>query len=605
MKKILLASLMLLGLVSCDDFLTKDPLTSFQNDDFWCNENNVRGFAMGYYAARFPGYGSGDSGGTMSQRQALNDDFTNTSLSGFAAAPIVKGGSWGSHLSNIRRDNIFIDRVERVTEWNEETANHWRGIARFFRGYDYATFASIYKNVPYYDHELTIDSDDLFRKQDDVFYVMDKVLEDYEFASKNVLVSDTKTGPDGQVITQGVVDAFMSRDMLLMGTKLKYDPATTTEQMEHVAKYLQAAKDAAWRVISSNRYSLCPSFHDLFSTIDISQTAEVKQEMILWRQYATGQVTHAIMTYDRDLTVQGQSGTKDLINSYLCLNGMPINTTAGVNPQFKGDKSADNEMSNRDPRLNQTFKDDFYVQYGEYPGYAQSGYKRWLFLNKQHEDDLESTQSFNITDAPIIRLGEVMLNYIEAAAELETLGKYTVTQEDVDATINKLRTRASFGGKLAKLQIIGGQPAVNGVVFDDADRDPDVPSFLWEIRRERRVELVYQGFRLNDLKRWRKIHYLNSDLYPKKTIGCWLKKSDQYKNLILCDENGIVISNAGNAKGEGYIKVSMTPRNADNGYVLDRNYWDCIPLYEIDYYERNGSHLEQNPGWPQGGADAE
>lgn len=497
MKKILLASLMLLGLVSCDDFLTKDPLTSFQDDDFWCNENNVRGFAMGYYAARFPGYGSGDSGGTMSQRQALNDDFTNTSLSGFAAAPIVKGGSWGSHLSNIRRD------------------------------------------------------------------------------------------------------------MLLMGTKLKYDPATTTEQMEHVAKYLQAAKDAAWRVISSNRYSLCPSFHDLFSTIDISQTAEVKQEMILWRQYATGQVTHAIMTYDRDLTVQGQSGTKDLINSYLCLNGMPINTTAGVNPQFKGDKSADNEMSNRDPRLNQTFKDDFYVQYGEYPGYAQSGYKRWLFLNKQHEDDLESTQSFNITDAPIIRLGEVMLNYIEAAAELETLGKYTVTQEDVDATINKLRTRASFGGKLAKLQIIGGQPAVNGVVFDDADRDPDVPSFLWEIRRERRVELVYQGFRLNDLKRWRKIHYLNSDLYPKKTIGCWLKKSDQYKNLILCDENGIVISNAGNAKGEGYIKVSMTPRNADNGYVLDRNYWDCIPLYEIDYYERNGSHLEQNPGWPQGGADAE
>ena len=58
MKKILLASLMLLGLASCDDFLTKDPLTSFQDDDFWCNENNVRGFAMGYYASRFPGYGS-------------------------------------------------------------------------------------------------------------------------------------------------------------------------------------------------------------------------------------------------------------------------------------------------------------------------------------------------------------------------------------------------------------------------------------------------------------------------------------------------------------------------------------------------------------------
>ena len=85
MKKIFLISLMALGMVSCDDFLTKDPLASFQDDDFWCNENNVRGYAMGYYAARFPGYGSGDSGGVMSQRQALNDDFTNTTLSGFAS----------------------------------------------------------------------------------------------------------------------------------------------------------------------------------------------------------------------------------------------------------------------------------------------------------------------------------------------------------------------------------------------------------------------------------------------------------------------------------------------------------------------------------------
>ena len=606
MKKIFLISLMALGMVSCDDFLTKDPLASFQDDDFWCNENNVRGYAMGYYAARFPGYGSGDSGGVMSQRQALNDDFTNTTLSGFASAPVVKGGSWGSHMTNIRCDNIFVDRVERVKDWSEEAANHWRGIARFFRAYDYIQFVNAYKNVPYYDHELTVESNDLFRKQDDVFYVMDKILEDYDFASKNVLISDTKTGPNGQVITKDVVDAFMSRHMLLMGTKLKYAPATTSGQMESVAKYLQAAKDAAWRVMSSNRYKLCPSFHDLFSTLDINQTATVKQEMILWRQYETSQVTHAIMTYDRSMTVQGHSGTKDLINSYLCLNGMPIKTTTGVNPQFKGDKTATNEMTNRDPRLNQTFENDYYVEYGEYPGYAKSGYKRWLFLNKQHEDDLESTQSFNVTDAPIIRLGEVMMNYIEAAAELETMGKYTVTQDDIDATINQLRTRASFGGKLAKLQIVGGQPAVGGVVFDDADRDQDVPALLWEIRRERRVELVYQGFRLNDLKRWRKINYLNSDLYPKKVIGCWLEKNDQYKGHILCDENGIVTSNAGSAKGAGYLKVSMTPRNADNGYVLDRNYWECVPLYEIDYYRRNGSHLEQNPGWPQsGGTDEE
>ena len=108
---------------------------------------------------------------------------------------------------------------------------------------------------------------------------------------------------------------------------------------------------------------------------------------------------------------------------------------------------------------------------------------------------------------------------------------------------------------------------------------------------------------LNDLKRWRKLEYMNTDLYPEKNMGCYMTKSEQYKNLILCDESGSIISNAGNATGSGYLKVSVTPRNSENGYVLDRNYWECIPLYEIDYYEQNGSHLTQNPGWPQGGAE--
>lgn len=58
-------------MAGCDDFLTKEPLASFQDDDFWSSENNVRGFAFGYYADRFPGYGNGDTGGVMSQRQAL------------------------------------------------------------------------------------------------------------------------------------------------------------------------------------------------------------------------------------------------------------------------------------------------------------------------------------------------------------------------------------------------------------------------------------------------------------------------------------------------------------------------------------------------------
>lgn len=602
MKKymILLAMLAGTGLAGCEDFLTKEPLASFTDDNFWVSEANVRGFAFGYYADRFPGFGNNDSGGVMSIRQALNDDFTNINLPGFNAQPTNKGGLWGTYFSDIRKDNIFVDRVARVPFDDQETANHWMGIARFFRAFDYSLFAFSFGDVPYYDHELTITSPDLFKTQDDVTYVMDRVLEDYEYAAQNVFISDTRTGPDKQVVTRDVVDAFFSRHMLMMGTKLKYDPDTTPEQMERVAVYLQAAKDAAWRVISSGRHKLASNYQKLCSTVDISSTADVKQEMILFRVYDTGLVTHAIMSGNRETTAQAYSAPKDLIDTYLCTNGLPINPKDGPNTVYLGDKSAEAQMSNRDPRLTATFRPKFYVQYEE-TGYAHTGFKCWKFLDEATQYETTGSQSFNITDAPIIRLGEVMLNYIEAAAELEDMGLYTVTQDDVDATINALRQRAGYASdqRLPDLKIIGGQPAIGPVTYDDADRDPDVPPFIWEVRRERRVELVYEGFRLNDLKRWRKIDYTNTELYPKKNLGAYITKTSATKSLVLADISGNVISDS-NEMGSGYLKVSQTPRNAANGYVLDRNYWECLPIYEIDYYERNGSHLTQNPGWPQG-----
>ncbi len=603
MKKIFLISLLSLGLAGCDDFLTREPLASFEDDNFWTSETNVRGFAFDCYTGHFPGYGSGNEGGSFYIRNKTHDNFTNINLPGFSSNPVVKGGKWGGYFSRARRNNIFVNRVERVPFDNESSANHWRGIAHFFRGFDYAEFAFDYKHIPYFDHELTSVSPDLFKKQDDVFYVVDRVLEDYQFAADNVAVHDPKTGEDGLVVTKDVVDAFMSRHMLMLGTKLKYDPETTSDQMERVAAYLQAAKDAAWRVISSGRWQLASNYQKLCSTLDIATTQDIKQEMILYRQYDIGMVTHGMMSPDRDVSTQQQCAPKDLVDTYLCSNGLPIHPVGGSNPMYKGDKTAEAQMSNRDPRLTQTIRPSFYIQYSEKLGYTDTGFKIWKFLDEATQDNPESVSGANITDAPVMRLGEVMMNYIEAAAELDDMGKYTLTQSDLDATINKLRTRKSFNNKLKKLQVINGLPAVDGQVYDDAERDPEVPSMIWEIRRERRVELVYECDRLVDLKRWRKIDYCNTTLYPKKNMGCYLVKEPQYKALTLCDENGVVTSAGGNTTGSGYLKVSLADRDAENGYVLDRVYWECIPLYEIDFYERNGSHLTQNPGWPQGGAD--
>ena len=79
-----------------------------------------------------------------------------------------------------------------------------------------------------------------------------------------------------------------------------------------------------------------------------------------------------------------------------------------------------------------------------------------------------------MTDAPIVRLGEVMVNYIEAAVELSETGGTAVTQADFDKTINKLRIRTFGGKRLPNVTLSGNSLSVNGTVIDDPDRDPTV-----------------------------------------------------------------------------------------------------------------------------------
>lgn len=599
MRKIFILACIASLLSGCKkDFLVQEPMASFTDDDFWTSEASVRAFSMGYYADRFPGFGSNDLGGSYSIRESLNDDYTSINLPGFAPQVTTNGGAWDTYFSKIRKDNIFVDRVSKM-KLDDAALKHWIGVARFFRALDYSNFAFDFGDVPYYDRPLTDNDSLLFKPRDPVTFVMDKVLDDFNYASQNVKADDPLTGPRGLVINKDVVDAFMSRMLLYMGTKIKYNPGSSTNDIVKAGIYLKAAKDAADRVISSGRYSVADNYQKLCSTIDISATAAVSKEMIMYRRYNTGEVTHAIESGNNTNTIQGNAAPKDLIDAYLCTNGMPINTTSGMNPQYMGDQSAANQMANRDPRLASTFRTDrYYLQYIE-TGYSVTGFKCYKFLDEPTQNESYSVQSFNITDAPVIRLGEVMMNYIESAAELGDMGLYTVQQTDLDKTINALRKRAGFtaASRLPDLKIVGNQPAVGSTVYDDADRDPSVPSFIWEVRRERRLELVYEGFRLHDLKRWRKLQYTNTDLYPKKNLGAWITKTTVTKALILADINGVITSPQNTASGSGYLKVSQSPRNATNGNVMDRDYLESVPTYQIDFYKRNGSILTQNPGW--------
>lgn len=583
MKTTKLYMLVFLGLTfaGCEeDFLEVPPIDTLTDETYWTTEANVRTFANGFYATNFTGYGVGYSWGDYFAGQALNDDFVPVAPPEFApSAPIyfvqnvpTSGGGWT--FAGVRKANIFIDRVQDVP-MEEEAINHWTGIGRFFRGLEYHDLVNRFGDVPWYEEEFSEEeTETLYKPRDSRTFVMDKVLEDFRYAAENVRGTVEN---EGQMVDRNVVLAFMSRVFLFEGTWQKYHARNT----EKAAEYLEASKWAANEVIQSGDFSL-GNYKAVFTSLNLAENPEV----ILYREYEAGILTHTLNTYNN---LEPQTGvSKDAIETYLAEDGLPIE----VSPLYQGDQGIENVMANRDPRLYLTVVQDELRIRGTVGGYSTSGYATHKFLNEDIADDPLGNSSNNPTDAPIIRYGEVLINYAEAAAELATLGGNALTQEDLDKSINVLRDRP--GIDLPDLQIIGGQPAVNGNTYVVPNKDPDVPAMIWEIRRERRVELMMEGFRLDDLRRWEQLEYVDTVENFDVNLGAWINKND-YPDA---DLSGIELADAsGNplpaSATEGYI----VPTEVQRRFTDPRVYLSPIPLDQITLYSGQGITLEQNPGW--------
>ncbi|RAI99443.1 putative outer membrane starch-binding protein [Chitinophaga skermanii] len=568
MKKLIYAALLAgVALTSCrKDFLTKLPPSALVDDSYWTSEANVRTYAYQFYPRYFRGYGSGFTAGSYYMGQTINDDFVQVSPALFTdRIPATDAGAYRWNFENVRKLNYYINRLERVP-MDSATMNHWRGVARFFRAMEYAQLVRTYGDVPYYDKVMTeTETDELFKPRDPRTTVMDNVLADFEFAAKNVKLKD---GTPGLEIDRYIVLAFMSRIFLFEGTFEKYHNIDQTR----ATKYLTAAKNAADEVLKSGLYTVNPNYRGIFASADLSANKEV----LMYRKYEAALLTHSLMSYN-NMEPQPNGPTKDLIESYLCKDGLPI----GLSPLYKGDTTITDVFANRDPRMGATYAKQYRVN-GNISNFSASGYVCVKFLDDAlaASGDAAAKSSTNVSDAPIIRISEVMLNYIEAAAELGA-----VSQADVDRTINKIRGRDIT---MAPLKVVGGMPAdTSGNVFDDPKRDPTVSSILWEIRRERRVELVFEGLRLDDLKRWKKLDYADTKVNPTKYYGAYINKAqfpDAKDKLV----------GGGSA---GYIWTANS--TVAQRVVTDRNYLEPLPLDQIKMYTDVGKELKQNPGWVQ------
>ena len=243
---------------------------------------------------------------------------------------------------------------------------------------------------------------------------------------------------------------------------------------------------------------------------------------------------------------------------------------------------------------------------------SPTGYPTKKFLNDEWfaQDLAYCKNRQSPADAPCIRYAEVLLNYAEAMYES---GQFSPSV--LDATINQLRKRqlTKWGDTEAKtmpaMTYASGALSVNGTVINDPARDPEVDPVLWEIRRERRVELMMEGRRGEDLRRWAKYEYLNSEDAngnPSKTIlGAYMNVNDYPASAALpAGERGYTLFNYADPTNatpdKGYIKYNYVKgmRVFKKGDInSERYYLRAVPVSQITAYSDKGFTLTQNPGW--------
>jgi starch-binding outer membrane protein, SusD/RagB family len=246
---------------------------------------------------------------------------------------------------------------------------------------------------------------------------------------------------------------------------------------------------------------------------------------------------------------------------------------------YQGDGDLIKTVTNRDPRLKQTiFTPGFPLQISgadttffvrpavDLPAHAvcPTGYQidKTLSFDPIHHASLE-TKGVGYTGWIVFRYAEVLLNFAEAKAELGTL-----TQADIDKSINLLRDRV-------------GMP---NLVIASIEDDPnwlfsDLSPVINEIRRERRVELIAEGFRWNDLARWAAC---DETITGKRPLGGMFNDID-YPDLSASDFS----------LTDGYFDPLKTRLPNGYGFDLGRDYLDPISTEELTL----NTNLVQNPGW--------
>ena len=665
-KKIGLWSLLfVLTFASCDDdLLDTKPLTATSPSSFFKTAAHLKIYANRFYNS-LPGgsYGVGYYGGDRNTDNLLSSSLPPSRLA--VLSPTVPSGvgdySWG----DIRAVNYFFANIGDLASSTDADTKQYIGEVYFFRAWYYFGLLKQFGNLPWIDKPLKPNIKDLALARISRHTIVENIVKDLDKA-----IAKMRDGSVGEYnrLNKYCALQFKARVCLYEGTWEKHHAGTTFGVSgKDGSDFLAKARDAAKEIIDSGRYGLwkgvplleskyaayvkkdlsgkvIESDYGRYEKLFLQRDYSGNREVIFWKKLDSEKG----LTLTNHSLRWGTAGslTKDFVGSFLMNNGKSL--TEEIGKLYQGDIGllkpypnriwimVDKFLLNRDPRLLQsvhhfgTFQEwdkskvdrrtaaqkatDLrkYPLDDTTPTHAYSTFymhpnhdthpKTFILQRKGYDADDELGQDSQ-SDAPIgsiiFRYAEVLLIYAEAQAELGN-------DAEAKAQIDKLRERVG----MPKLSVVTPTDPMK----DSMKGESTISRTLYEVRRERRIELFAEGFRFDDMMRWRVAHLMNgkrpkgiqweknTDLraiwekkdnrllrYPHNTPDADITKDSRYDNarqyLPIKDKK---------VDAQGFLDPYRL--SAPAGYQFDKDVDYLKPIGKEAIALSQGK-LKQNPGW--------
>lgn len=550
MKKINLSIALLAAgvLFTCCNKLDLLPETQLSDADYWNTETDLMNAANRLYQL-LPGNWIDNRGDDNVPQGSLNN------ISNGSWTIPNTSDEWNNRYRDIFTANNILEKGVKA-KVSDAVRNRYFAEARFFRAYAYFQLVQKYGDVPLVLQTLNINSPELTMPRTPRADVLKAIYDDLDFAATWLPSRATLASAQWGRVTKSTAWGLKARTALYEGTRKKFRGETGWEN------HLQTAADAA-QLVMGQGHVLFADYGKLFVHDGEGAT---NKEAIFIKVYGINNTNVLVgHNFSRDLENGRIAITRNLIRQYLYTDGLPAFNTdntpvATPSPLFvkeASEPSYNTIFENRDPRLTYTvFKANETAYKGPWVPTTSLGARSAFASKKGFNNEDWIINNGGTTDRLLMRYAEILLIYAEAKFELAG----SISDADLNLTVNALRTRAGMTAKLTNAFVTANNLSMRE-----------------EIRRERTVELALEGFRYDDLVRWKTAE----TVLPKDLLGAKFVAADwpgTNPSTLKLNADNIVVAEAGSTRK----------------FQASRDYLYPVPLNEISL---SGGNVTQNPNW--------